>query len=104
MVPTDEEIINRLTFKVANDIMQQKIEKSTKKIGEFGHLSDLAVEPLDLEKSSNEVMEISTSKNNIKEIDARSKNDTKNVIRKKKPTAFEMSMKENLFQIDHQTS
>ena len=61
---TDEEIINRLTLKVANDVMKiydgvqtndkeksaNKKERLLKKIGEFGHFGTSAVQPLDLDQ------------------------------------------------------
>ena len=81
---TDEEIINRLTLKVANDVMQlyeQKltpekvVEKSAKKerllkkIGEFGHFGTSAVQPLDLEKVSDEIV-VETNPEKSRQIEA----------------------------------
>jgi len=81
-VLTDEEIINRLTFKVANDVMkiydgvqkQENLDKSAKKerllkkMGEFGHFGTSAVQPLDLEEKLAVAAKEPISKNSIGEV------------------------------------
>ena len=81
-VLTDEEIINRLTFKVANDVMkiydgvqkQENLDKSAKKerllkkMGEFGHFGTSAVQPLDLEEKLAKAAKEPLSKNSIEEV------------------------------------
>jgi len=99
---TDEEIINRLTLKVANDVMKiydgaqadnkglfdDKKERLLKKIGEFGHFGTSAVEPLDLDKV---IEEKTASKNSLEEIQKEpvgaSKNDLENIAAEMKPEA-----------------
>jgi len=81
-VLTDEEIINRLTFKVANDVMKiydgvqkqenldesAKKERLLKKMGEFGHFGTSAVQPLDLEEKLAVAAKKPISKNSIGEV------------------------------------
>jgi len=81
-VLTDEEIINRLTFKVANDVMkiydgvqkQENLDVSAnkerllKRIGEFGHFGTSAVQPLDLEEKLAVAAKKPISKNSIEEV------------------------------------
>jgi len=99
---SDEEIINRLTLKVANDVMKiydgaqadnkglfdDKKERLLKKIGEFGHFGTSAVEPLDLDKV---IEEKTASKNSLEEIQKEpvkaSKNDLENIAAEVKPVA-----------------
>jgi len=94
---TDEEIINRLTLKVANDVMKMKVDEDTvkdqevensakkerllKKIGEFGHFGTSAVEPLDLDEKIVKSADKSLPKNSIKKVQKNpvSKNEIKEI-------------------------
>jgi len=99
---TDEEIINRLTLKVANDVMKiydgvqtndkeksaNKKERLLKKIGEFGHFGTSAVQPLDLDQVIEEKI---ASKNSLEKIQKEpavaSKNDLESIAAEAKPEA-----------------
>lgn len=104
---TDEEIINRLTLKVANDVMKiydgvqtedkeksaNKKERLLKKIGEFGHFGTSVVQPLDLDQV---IEEKAASKNSLEKIQEEpavgeaavaSKNDLENNAAEEKPAA-----------------
>jgi len=106
---SDEEIINRLTLKVANDVMKiydgaqtedkekaANKERLLKKLGESGHFGTSVVQPLDLDKVIEEkTAQKTASKNSLEEIQKEpavaSKNEPENISAKVKPGAVSIN-------------